>query len=250
MKQTDEMYRYYLAISIIRLGEDGKALINPPCEIEPQILVNLNNYINTVTQAHLPVDERTYNNQAYESATEGILITIYHAQQCPLGWKVCDDNWLEIPNGKAHNQSVFSPKDDMTEINFEFVYQHAIKRLQSGDRGLHDKEFFEFYGMSRNGIPVSPEDIEEQMYNVPDFHDSAVDIPVDVDFLRRQGIPIIVVDENTTDEDFKRQLDDIPFPEDLEPPDEERESETLDVYDTPESIEDLPDEFSEHFNKP
>lgn len=108
---------YLLWIKLIYLGQNGKAL-KPPCFIEPQFTVNLNQFVEEWKQAELT---------AYEmrKAVEEILRKFADSFQCPLGWILTLDADEESYIGEKHHfqskEYCFSEKTNQTTVELSFV---------------------------------------------------------------------------------------------------------------------------------
>lgn len=127
MKNEFFIYLKLLAIN----PETGKTYV-PVCQMQPQIVVNLYNFIHEFRR----VEED--NSEAYRAAVEEVLQKTQSAFGCPIGWLIemqstdeffAMDNPFYQPEIRHSSDFLYSPEIGKTEIEVGFMYQWALEAL-------------------------------------------------------------------------------------------------------------------------
>jgi hypothetical protein len=113
----------------IKLLQTGKC-VAPPCELQPQIAVNLFYYIEGFKR------ETEHHPDSYKKAVAEILNNLYQAYQTPLGWSIemqsfdeflSEGNDFYQPKKRYSKEFLFSPAIGKTKIEIEFMWQWVIE---------------------------------------------------------------------------------------------------------------------------
>lgn len=134
---------FYLYLKVIRLNpETGKAYV-APCEITPQICINLNEYVESV-------ERDDFNFVVFRKILVDILESAQKIFNCPLGWLlqmetavfdlnsiITDDDGnpsfgFAEPERKQSQEFAFNPPEQ-TEINLDFVKDWIFAPYRNSD---------------------------------------------------------------------------------------------------------------------
>lgn len=123
---------FLIYIKLLPINPETNRTFAAPCEMQPQIAVNLFYYLEKFKR------NESHDSDAYKTVIEEILGKIYKAFNVPMGWLIemqstdeffAMDNPFYQPEKRFSKEFFYSPKHGKTEIDVDFMWQWAIEQL-------------------------------------------------------------------------------------------------------------------------
>ena len=124
---------FLLYVKLLAINPETGVAFEPPCELQPQIAVHLNYYLQDFRRSE------NFNTGAYQSAVEEILQKLFEAFKAPMGWLIemqSIDEFFATGNPfyesekRISEEFFYSPADGAVKVDVEFLYQSIGGKLR------------------------------------------------------------------------------------------------------------------------
>jgi hypothetical protein len=116
--QVNSGLNFFLWIKLLKLDESGKACM-APCRMQPQICVNLIEYLETWLQEEANLAEA-------KAAVRDVLENLFKTFGCPIGWYMTGERAADMMRLIEEKHFIskefsYSPAHQQTEIDLSFI---------------------------------------------------------------------------------------------------------------------------------